>query len=202
MIIGEGRGVTIAVVVTAFVLFLLLIVTMVLGFEKYGPKLVAAVERARSAPVQHDADTRAASTEDRAAPTEPGLPDGLITGDGAIRIANPVGLVRPVPPPERALAGATARIEGNPGVWFSNDAYPVDAIRRSEQGRTVAKLLVDATGAPTKCIIASSSNSASLDMTTCSILMAHATFKPARDRNGVATVGDYTVPVRWVLPED
>lgn len=151
MIIGEGRSVTIAVVVTAFVLFLLLIVTIVMGIEEYGPKLW-----------------------------------GALGG-------------RVAPPPDRALAGRKA--SGNPAIWFGNDAYPLDAIRRSEQGRTVAELRLDAAGWPTRCDIATSSGSASLDATTCAILMKHARFAPARDPDGVATAGTFTVPVRWVLPQ-
>lgn len=154
MIIGEGRSVTIAVVFTAVVLVLLLIVMIVLGFEQYGSRLWVALGG------------------------------------------------RLVPPPDRSLAGAKARLEGNPGIWFAGDAYPDDAIRLGQQGRTVARLAIGPTGSPTSCTIVTSSRSTALDATTCSILMKHATFKPARDRNGVATVGDYTVPVRWVLPEN
>ena len=153
MIIGEGRSVTIAVVATGFALFLLLVITVVLGFEDYGPKIWTALGG------------------------------------------------RLAPPPDRLLAGAKPEFEGNPGIWFGNDAYPSDAIRLNQQGRTVARLSIDATGTPRDCIVATSSRSTSLDMTTCSILMKRARFRPARDRNGVATVGDYTVPVRWVLPK-
>ncbi|WCM29065.1 energy transducer TonB [Sphingomonas sp. QA11] len=154
MIIGEGRSVTIAVVFTAVVLFLLLIVMIVLGFEQYGPRLWIALGG------------------------------------------------RVVPPPDRTLAGAKAAPVDSPGVWFEEDAYPPDAIRLGQQGRTVAKVVVDATGAPTDCTITTGSGSKSLDSTTCTILMKQATFTPARDRNGVATIGDYTVPVRWVLPQN
>ena len=153
MIIGEGRSVTIAVVLTGFVLFLLLIVTVVMGFEELGPKIWTAMGG------------------------------------------------RLVPPPDRMLSGAGVRLEENPAIWFGSDAYPADAIRLGQQGRTVARLSIDATGTPRDCIVATSSRSTSLDMTTCSILMKRARFRPARDRNGVATVGDYTVPVRWVLPK-
>jgi TonB family protein len=154
MIIGEGRSVTIAVVVTVFVLFLLLIVTIVMGIEDYGPRIWTALGG------------------------------------------------RTVPVPDRSLAGAKLTLTGNPAAFFSNDAYPAEAIRTSQQGRTVALLHVDVTGSPSGCNIVSSSGSASLDSTTCSILMRHATFHPARDANGVAIPGDFPVPVRWVLPQD
>jgi TonB family protein len=195
MIIGEGRGVTLAVMAIVFTLFLLLTVVVVMGFEEYGPKIWAVIGGVQSEPARAAAERKAASTE-------PGLPDRLIVDDGTVRMENPEALSRPVPRPDRALAGAKARSEGNPGVWFDSNAYPLEAIRRSQQGRVVAKLSIDPSGSPTACAILTSSRSESLDGTTCSILMKRATFKPARDRNGVATVGDYTVPVRWVLPEN
>lgn len=154
MIVGEGRSVTIAVVVTAFVLFLLLIVTIVMGIEDYGPRIWVALGG------------------------------------------------RVVPPPDRSLAGIKPTLIGSPAAFFTEDAYPADAIRAGRQGRTVALLHVDATGSPSSCDIASSSGSASLDSTTCAILMRHATFNPARDAKGVAIPGDFPVPVRWVLPQD
>jgi len=153
MIIGEGRNVTIAVVLTAFVLFLLLIVVIVMGIEDYGPKIWTAL-------------------------------------DGRV-----------VPPPDRSLAGARPTLHGNPGALFSDDAYPADAIRAGEQGRTLALLHIDATGLPEGCDISVSSGSTSLDRTTCALLIKGARFHPARDANGVAVPGDYSVPVRWVLPE-
>ena len=154
MIIGEGRSVTIAVVVTGFVLFLLLVVTIVMGIEDYGPKLWTALGG------------------------------------------------RVVPPPDRSLAGTKPALTDSPAAFFGSDAYPADAIRAGEQGRTVALLHVDATGSLAGCDIASSSGSVSLDSTTCSILMRHATFNPARDANGVAVPGDFLLPVRWILPQN
>ncbi|MFA6115574.1 MAG: energy transducer TonB [Sphingomonas sp.] len=202
MIIGEGKGVTLAVVAVVFTLFLLLTVVIVMGFEEYGPKLWAVFGGGPSESARAAADRKATSTASRIGPTEPGPPHGSIMDSGTMRLENPVALVRPVPPPDRALAGVKAMPAENPGMWFTNDAYPTDAIRAGAEGRVLARLAIDPSGSPTACTILTSSRSTSLDATTCSILMTHATFTPARDRNGAATVGDYTVPVRWVLPED
>lgn len=90
---------------------------------------------------------------------------------------------------------------GNPGVWFGPDAYPADAIRNKEQGRTVVRIDVDATGKPAKCNVAMSSGSASLDARTCEIAVASLRFNPARDRGGTPIAAGYTLPVRWVLPQ-
>lgn len=144
MIIGKAF----AVALTGFVLFLMLIVTVVMGIEDYGPKLWAALGG------------------------------------------------RVVPPPDRSLAGM--RASGNPGVWFDGDAYSAEAIRANQHGRSVASLQLDAAGWPKRCDIVTSSRSASLDSTTCSILMRHARF--ARDRDGAVIASSFTVPARWVLP--
>jgi TonB family protein len=186
MIVGGGRGITLAVMAIIFTLFLLLTVVIVMGFEEYGPRVMAFLGAGRQAP----------PTEVVKVTTSWGVPR-------APDSPTVVGGARPqYPLPNRALAGAGATLAENPAAWFGEDAYPADAIRQNQQGRAVARLSIDSSGTPTGCTIVTSSRSTSLDSTTCSILMEHARFRPARDRNGVATVGDYTVPVRWVLPED
>lgn len=79
--------------------------------------------------------------------------------------------------------------------------YPVESIRREEQGRTVARLSIDASGTPVGCIIAISSGYSRLDERTCEIAIKRVRFDPARDGRGVAIASTYTLPVRWVLPE-
>lgn len=195
MIVGGGKGITLAVMAIIFTLFLLLTVVIVMGFEEYGPRVLALFGADRAAPVAAPINTRTLPAE---SPMTPRVTDRRNAETG---VQHPLAL-GPVPPPDRALAGARATFTENPAAWFGNDAYPADAIRQNQQGRAVARLSIDASGAPARCTIVTSSNSASLDSTTCSILMEHARFTPARDRNGVATVGDYIVPVRWVLPED
>jgi TonB family protein len=202
MIVGEGKGITRAVMAVVFTLFLLLTVTIVMGIEEYGPKLWALFGAAPSEPARVVADRKAASTANRVIPNEPRLPDASTAGSGLLRMENPTKRVRPVPPPDRALAGRRPIFETSPASWFGSDAYPDEAIRQGQQGRVVAKLSLDPAGLPTACTVLSSSRSISLDRTTCSQFLKHATFKPARDRKGVATVGEYTVPVRWVLPEN
>jgi len=91
-------------------------------------------------------------------------------------------------------------IIGSPGIWFGPSAYPVEAILKKEQGRTVARIEVDAAGAPLKCSVSMSSGSTSLDARTCEIAIASLRFNPARDRGGTPISASYTLPVRWVLP--
>lgn len=95
-----------------------------------------------------------------------------------------------------------AHVVGNAGSFFGPDAYPPEAIRAGEQGRSVAKVAVDANGAATGCTTAVSSGSASLDATTCAIAMTKLHYLAARDSRGRAAAGSYTLPVRWVLPAE
>lgn len=95
-----------------------------------------------------------------------------------------------------------AHAVGNPGVYFGPDAYPPEAIRASEQGRSVATVAIGANGAATGCTTAVSSGSVSLDAKTCAIAMTSIHYVPARDSHGRAVAGTYTLPVRWVLPAD
>jgi len=105
--------------------------------------------------------------------------------------------------PSGALAkdkSEPAHVVGNLGSFFGPDAYPPEAIRAEEQGRSVATVAIDANGTVTGCTIAASSGSASLDAKTCAIAQASLHFAPARDSRGRAIAGSYTLPVRWVLP--
>ncbi|MEO5494151.1 MAG: energy transducer TonB [Sphingomonas sp.] len=89
-----------------------------------------------------------------------------------------------------------------PGSWVGPDDYPKDAIRANRQGRVMARLDVDATGHVTACRIATSSGTDSLNAKTCEILLVRAKFNPATDRRGRPIASTYSLPVRWVMPED
>lgn len=104
------------------------------------------------------------------------------------------------------LASATASaqkavgLKGNPGQFFSEDAYPAEAIRLREEGRVVAKLWIDTTGKVASCTVQTSSGSRSLDQATCDVALEKVVFEPARDRKGQAIAASYMLPVRWALP--
>lgn len=193
MIIGEGRSVTIAVVFTAVVLFLLFVVMLVLGFERYGPRLSADLGG------QANVDGKTPPVERQIGESERTRPDNVFSTGPTMRMKRSAPAGRRVRPPDRALADAKPVPEGSPAAWFK-DIYPPGEMLA--EGRVVAALKIDATGFPIECAIITSSRSPGLDEMTCSGLLDDATFTPARDRNGVATIGDYTVPVRWVLSEN
>jgi TonB family protein len=92
-------------------------------------------------------------------------------------------------------------LRGDPAAAFGPDAYPADALRRGQQGRTVAHLSIGSDGGVTSCAVAHSSGSQSLDDATCNIALHRLQFRPARDADGNAIPASYTLPVRWVLPD-
>lgn len=109
-------------------------------------------------------------------------------------------------PPERRVPAANLALasrgpRGNPGLAFGADAYPAEAIRAGQQGRTVAKLTVDASGTPIRCTVTTSGGSRALDRATCGTTLARVRFEPARDDRGAPISSEFTLPVRWVLPE-
>jgi len=130
----------------------------------------------------------------------------------APRATLPVGLAPPLPPvavvppppvvwPTVPSGGVRPKIIGNPGDFFGSDEYPPAAIRAEEEGRTVARILVDPSGTPQVCEVTTSSGSVELDKATCRIARARLRFTPAHDAQGKALAGVYVLPVRWVLPE-
>ena len=52
----------------------------------------------------------------------------------------PTPVAAPPPPPPPPRISQAAGLKGNPGQFFSDDAYPSEAIRAGAQGRVVARL--------------------------------------------------------------
>ena len=95
---------------------------------------------------------------------------------------------------------APARPLGDPADFFGADAYPPEAAKAQEQGRSVVRVEIDARGFPTGCTVISSSDSAALDAATCRIAQTRMQYAAARDVKGKPVASQYTLPVRWMLP--
>ena len=106
------------------------------------------------------------------------------------------------PPAAIVLPPRAAAAKGNPAEWFGADAYPSEAIRNEEEGRTVSRILIGRDGRVRSCGIVTSSGHPRLDAATCDVLVRRGAFKPARDAAGRAIEATRQVPVRWVLPRD
>jgi protein TonB len=66
----------------------------------------------------------------------------------------------------------------------------------------VARLTVGTDGRVSDCSVTSSSGNDDLDSTTCRIARSRVRFTPAKDDSGQPMTSSYTLPVRWVLPQD
>lgn len=80
-----------------------------------------------------------------------------------------------------------------------NDDYPAEALRLHQEGTTQVSLQIDAKGKVADCRLLESSGSASLDEATCRML-TKLRFKPARDGEGHAVVGEFVRKMSWKLP--
>lgn len=85
---------------------------------------------------------------------------------------------------------------------FSEDDYPVSALRDDEEGPVSVVLDVTTDGRVGACHVQQSSGSQSLDDATCSIMQRRARFTPARDQYGKLIVDHYRQRVLWQLPRD
>jgi TonB family protein len=89
----------------------------------------------------------------------------------------------------------------NPGSWISNADYPAEALRRRAHGPVGFRLTIDASGVPTACAVTASSQDRSLDEATCTLLLARARFRPARDAQGNAVTDSFVSRIRWTIDE-
>lgn len=116
------------------------------------------------------------------------------------RSAPPVYMAPPAPPArllsEHPQYGAT-----NVMRLFSTDDYPMEAIRREEQGTVTYRATVGIDGRVSACAITSSSGSIYLDAATCNIIQRRARFRPALDQHGQPIEDHFAGRIRWVLPE-
>jgi protein TonB len=109
----------------------------------------------------------------------------------------------PVPPPPPAPKGPTsgAQPKGSPASWATDADYPSRALRANEQGTTGFRVTVGPDGRVTDCQVTSSSGSAELDATTCTLVTRRARFKPAL-QDGQPVAASYSNRIRWVVPKD
>jgi protein TonB len=95
-----------------------------------------------------------------------------------------------------------AQSAGGPvAALFSGDDYPPAAQMRDEQGTVGVELKIDKQGRVSRCNIAQSSNSESLDSATCRILQERARFTPARDNSGQPVEDTYRQRITWRLED-
>jgi periplasmic protein TonB len=117
-------------------------------------------------------------------------------------VITPAAPPAPPPPPAPPRPSQAASPRGNPGQYFSSDNYPPAALRAEAQGRVVAQLQIGTDGRVTGCNVTTSSGNGDLDEATCRISLRRVRFTPAKDQAGNPIASSFTLPVRWVLPQD
>ncbi|HEX6072510.1 MAG TPA: TonB family protein [Sphingomicrobium sp.] len=70
------------------------------------------------------------------------------------------------------------------GAYFTSDDYPSAALNKGEEGRVRSRMLVETSGAVSKCDVISSSGSKALDDVTCKIILKRVRYSPALDIDG------------------
>ena len=138
----------------------------------------ALIQRARFAPAR----------DERRRPERSGVISSVVW-----RIeANGVGSVAaPLAPQLRA------RSHTNLAAYVTNNDYPIEALRRNEQGRVGFVLHVSAEGRVSDCAVTVSSGSALLDARTCQIMRNRARFQAARDAQGNPAPDRVTASMSW-----
>jgi TonB family protein len=101
---------------------------------------------------------------------------------------------------DRALFDRPVKAKANLVALFSTKDYPLDAIRKEQQGTVAVVVKVAVDGRVADCIISASSGSPSLDWQTCRIIWQRARFTPARDSRGTAVESALYQRIRWELP--
>ena len=85
---------------------------------------------------------------------------------------------------------------------FTTDDYPPEALRKMQQGTVNVRVKVDSSGTIVNCIIAKSSETASLDSTTCAVIRARAHYAPVPEPSRHDLVRTNQVKIKWVIPRD
>jgi hypothetical protein len=84
----------------------------------------------------------------------------------------------------------------DPGRWITTDDYPTDLLRKGLSGVVHIRLMVDAQGKPSKCVV--QTGGSEFDKLSCELLMKRARFTPALDAQGNPIASYYANTVRWL----
>ncbi|WP_114521073.1 energy transducer TonB [Altererythrobacter sp. ZODW24] len=106
----------------------------------------------------------------------------------------------PAPPPPR-FAPKDPTPRNNQGSWVTTNDYPRRALREGAEGVTRVRLSVGANGRVASCSVSGSSGNSELDAATCKNIQRRARFRPATNGEGNEVAGNFTMSVRWQMPD-
>ena len=87
----------------------------------------------------------------------------------------------------------------NPAQWFTSEDYPRDMMLTGEQSEIKVRLLVDASGKPTKCTSLSHFKTPEAEKVVCDKFMSRAKFQPAELADGTKVPSYYINRVRFQI---
>lgn len=103
-----------------------------------------------------------------------------------------------------ALAGSPATAQymrkSNGDIQFQN--YPLESLKRGEEGTVGIKVRLDRRGRLLSCAVSKSSGFAALDTASCDMLIANARMQPFLNADGRRIEKESDGQVVWKLPED
>lgn len=79
----------------------------------------------------------------------------------------------------------------NPGAWFSASDYPPGEVRAGQESEVKVRLLVDATGRPTRCTSLTHFKDKAFNQVVCDKFMKRAHFEPAELADGTKVASYY-----------
>ena len=90
--------------------------------------------------------------------------------------------------------------QGPPSAWLPANTYPFTEFQKLLGGRNTIRVLVDAAGSPTSCVVQRPTVSAAINKTACDNIMKAAKFTPALDSAGQAMPSYWITEVFGLMP--
>lgn len=84
-------------------------------------------------------------------------------------------------------------------TWFTNDDYPMDAVRSRQSGSVVIRFVIGTDGRVSQCVPLVSSGADLLDKHSCKLLTQRARYLPALGPSGQPTAITMVETVNWKL---
>jgi TonB family protein len=106
-----------------------------------------------------------------------------------------------VDPDEKMKVATPAKALPNVADWISDDDYPPQALRNSQQGTVMILWTIDVDGRVANCIPVIKSGVPLLDQAACNAITLRGRYQPALGKDGKPVSSHNTRRVVWRLPE-
>lgn len=85
--------------------------------------------------------------------------------------------------------------------WLDPRNYPKSLSNKSQAATVAFRMMIDATGTPTDCIVQEATSPREVGPETCRLLMRSAKFLPARDKDGIPVSDFFASRASWYMRE-